>query len=96
MDFHSNEYGQVIHAFQLVLKSNGACLDIAAYGGSGNIGTYHCDGYHDQFFWFKNRGKVVKSGQIFNAASNLCLDVAGTEAYEWANVFLGSCTKEVD
>jgi len=56
---HNHGYGQVIHAFELKVASTGECLDIANSAGSGNIGAYRCTGELDQFFWFKNRGKVV-------------------------------------
>lgn len=65
-NFHHNDYGQTINTFELRVRSSGECLDVADYDGSGNIGVYRCENRLDQFFWFKNRGRVLESGRITN------------------------------
>merc|ERR1712050_655309 len=65
------------YACQLKNKASNKCLDIAGVYGHGNIGTYSCEWYADQFFFVYERGSPVQQGQLINSQSAQCLDVAG-------------------
>jgi hypothetical protein len=65
--------------FLIKNRKSGLCLDIGGYGGSGGVQTYRCDGYADQKYYIRSRGKVIGHGKLQNQKSGQCLDVAGND-----------------
>lgn len=62
-------------------------MDVAYYSGSGTIGTYYCENMDDQFFYFRRRGRVLKTGLMKVENSQQCVDVAGSNGFGDVNTW---------
>jgi hypothetical protein len=94
--FPSFDYDQTFTVYELIVKSTGQCLDIASKKGLGNVITRDCEDVIDQYFFFKNPGKMIHSGKIMNKKSNNCLNLFNLM---WTEMFgsyaeIGSCDDE--
>ena len=79
-------------AREIINVRSGRYLNVGGTDGHGNIGTtYFRDGYDDQLFYFRSRGKLVNQGRLQNQKSGLCLDVTGSSAGIGKNVLIGNC-----
>lgn len=83
-------------AREIINVKSGRYLDVANYDGHGNIGTHHRDGFDDQLFYFRSRGKLLAHGRLQNQKSGHCLDVTGCSAEPGKNVRLYNCEDELD
>ena len=86
-------------AREIINMESGSCLDVAGSEGSGNIVTYPCSGEHDQYFYFRSRGKLLAHGRLVVQKSGLCLDVAGDQGgqgLEENEVLIHNCEKAAD
>ena len=83
-------------AREIINVKSGLYLDVANYEGHGNIGTYFRDGFDDQLFYFRSRGKLLAHGRLQNQKSGHCLDVVGCSAGVGENVQIYNCEDELD
>ena len=83
-------------AREIINVKSGRYLDVANYNGNGNIGTYFRDGFDDQLFYFRSRGKQLGHGRLQNQKSGLCLDVAGYSGGIGKNVGIFNCEDQPD
>ena len=86
--------GMIQEAREIINVASGKCLDVRGYDGHGNIGVYKCEDRHDQYFYFRSRGKQVARGRLRNEKSNQCLDVDGSDGK--GNVKMSSCQDTAD
>ena len=83
-------------AREIINVRSGRYLDVRGTDGRGNIGTFYRDGYDDQLFYFRSRGKLVDHGKLQNQKSGLCLDVSGSSGGIGKNVLIGKCGNLLD
>jgi len=80
--------------FLIKNRKSGKCLDISGYDGKGAVGIYSCDGFTDQHYYIRSRGKIIGSGKLQNQKSGQCLDVSGYDGI--GNVATYKCEDEED
>ena len=89
-----SESGVSQELFYIKNRKSKLCLDISGNGGSGAVQMYKCDGFLDQKYYIRSRGKVVGRGKLQNQKSGQCLDVAGLSGY--GNIGTWHCQDEED
>ena len=83
-------------AKEIINVKSGLYMDVAYHDGHGKIGTHIRDGYDDQLFYIRSRGKLLGHGRLQNQESGLCLDVADHSGGTGKNVQIYKCEDELD